>query len=413
METEDPAIITKSLLNDYDNFIAKLSSDEPNSDALNAQHQSPKLAPSFANIVQSKSNIRVVKISELRNSEKVDRAAVAIPIGILRRAMIEVAEEELKESIMIAILMVNGEGHSLGSVDIEYEWTFPMCSLARFLIMARQPNKEIAGIKFTKPSLNLQYRRVEKGESYKTIDVQPTVGFEKTKLPKPNRFTSNVPKPSVILQNSFSSLYPDGEEAEQPQVTKNDADLVVNMSDSEVDEEIILDDRNGKSGLNFSPKQSEVRYVIFENNLSVCAVLESHASSDNLAGLCASIFRHWSWTSNGRLLWKCLCVHKLYVRDRPWCIFGDFNTALFLEDSTSGMSSMDISMREFKVSVMDIEVTDVQRTGLQFTWNQKPKGKLRNKPDAVQARLDDDPFNVDIRDEEASTMAAFNEALLL
>nr|GFB63671.1 hypothetical protein [Tanacetum cinerariifolium] len=146
------------------------------------------------------------------------------------RAMIEVAEEELKESIMIAILMGNGEGRSFASK-------------AR----ARQPNKEIAGIKFTKPSLNLQYRRVEKGESYKTNDVQPTAGLEKTKLPKPNQFTSNVPKPSVTLQNSFSSLYPDGEEAEQPQVTKNDADLVVNMSDSEVDEEIVFDDRNGKS----------------------------------------------------------------------------------------------------------------------------------------------------------------------
>nr|GFB22180.1 hypothetical protein [Tanacetum cinerariifolium] len=193
METEDPAIITKSLVNDYDNFIAKLSSDEPNSDVLNAKHQSPKLAPSFANIVQTR---------------------------------------------------------------------------------ARQPNKEIAGIKFTKPSLNLQYRRVEKGESYKTNDVQPTVGFEKTKLPKPKRFTSNVPKPSVILQNSFSSLYPDGEEAEQPQVTKNDADLVVNMSDSEE-------------------------------------------------------------------------------------------------------------------SVMDIEVTDVQRTGLQFMWNQKPKGKvsLLKKIDRIMANL--------------------------
>nr|GEY66448.1 hypothetical protein [Tanacetum cinerariifolium] len=406
-------------------------SDEPYSDALNAQHQSPKLAPSFANIVQSKSNKRVVKISELRNTEKVDGAAVAIHIEAFEetqntnlkkedikhapiwvklhhvpivaysevRAMIEVAEEELKESIMIAILMGNGQGHSLASVDIKYEWTPPMCSLARFLIMARQPNKKIARIKFTKPSLNLQYHRVEKGESYKTNDVQPTAWFENTKLPKINRFTSIVPKPSVTLQNSFSSLDPDGEEAEQPQVTKNDVDLVVNVSDSEVDEEIILDDRNGKS--------------VTKTNLK----------------------------------------------------------ALFLEDSPFGMSSKDISMREFKESVTDIEVTDVQCTGLQFTWNEKPKvfkpyrifdhaplvlnilvlarskpkpfkfynlvthdekfrdtvmngwcehgnlhenvKQLRNKPDAVQACLDDDPFNVDIRDEEASTMAAFNEALLL
>ncbi|GKD81946.1 hypothetical protein Tco_1348785, partial [Tanacetum coccineum] len=219
METEDLAIITKSLVTDFDNFIAELSSDEPYSDALNSQHQTPKVAPSFANIVQSKSNKRVVKISELRNSEKVDGAAVAIPIEAVEefetkegmesvmehgpwlirlvplilnvwtqntnlkkeeikhapiwvklhhvsivayskvglslittqigrpimldsytsnmclsswgrntyvRAMIEVAaEEELKESIVIAIPRGNGQGHSLATVDIEYEWTPP------------------------------------------------------------------------------------------------------------------------------------------------------------------------------------------------------------------------------------------------------------------------------------------------
>nr|GEV14706.1 putative reverse transcriptase domain-containing protein [Tanacetum cinerariifolium] len=169
METEDPTIITKLLVNDYDNFIAKVSSDEPNSNALNAQHQSPKLAPSFANIVQSKSNKRVVKISELRNSEKVDGVAVAIPI--------EAVEEVVDDGFTV---------------------------VQKKKAKARQPNKQIARIRFTKPSLNLQYCRVEKGESYKTNDVQPTAGFEKTK------------------------------EAEQPQVTKNDADLVVYVSDSEV-----------------------------------------------------------------------------------------------------------------------------------------------------------------------------------
>nr|GEX78089.1 hypothetical protein [Tanacetum cinerariifolium] len=262
METKDPVIITKSLVNDYDNFISKLSSDEPNSDALNAKHQSPKLALSFANIVQSKSNKQVVKISELRNSEKVDGAAVAIPIeafeefetkeGIesvmehgpwlirlvplmlnawtqntnlkkedikhapiwvklhhvpivaysevrLRRntyarAMIEVAEEELKESITIAILMGNGQGHSLASVDIEYEWTLPMCSLARYLIISLDPN---------------------------------------------------------------------GEEAEQPQVTKNDADLVVNVSDSEVDKEIVLDDRKRKSVTKTNLKGQELLVEVY------------------------------------------------------------------------------------------------------------------------------------------------------
>ena len=57
-------------------------------------------------------------------------------------------------------------------------------------------------------------------------------------------------------------------------------------------------------GLNFSPKQSEVRQVIYDNKLSVCAILESHARESNLVKLCSSVFKHWDWTSNGNLCVK-------------------------------------------------------------------------------------------------------------
>ena len=42
--------------------------------------------------------------------------------------------------------------------------------------------------------------------------------------------------------------------------------------------------------LNFSPKQREVKQVIFENQLSVCAILESHVRDSKLDKLCASVF---------------------------------------------------------------------------------------------------------------------------
>nr|GEW34333.1 hypothetical protein [Tanacetum cinerariifolium] len=76
----------------------------------------------------------------------------------------------------------------------------------------------------------------------------------------------------------------------------------------------------------------------------------------------------------------------------PVSIISDRDT-LFLKDSTSGMSSMDISMREFKECVTDIEVTDVQRTGLKISWNQKPKGKaaLLKKIDRILANLRSKP----------------------
>ncbi|GJR10894.1 RNA-directed DNA polymerase, eukaryota, reverse transcriptase zinc-binding domain protein [Tanacetum coccineum] len=200
-------------------------------------------------------------------------------------------------------------------------------------------------------------------------------------------------------------------------------------------------------GMNFSPKQSKVRRVISENKLSVCAILESHVRDSNLVKMCTSVFKHWDWTSNGNLcnkgtriiigwnhyevdvvvinqcdqaihtrlwlkmenkevfcsfiyahnryiqrraLWDDLCVHKHYVRGRPWCLLGDFNATLFLADSTAGLSTIDIAMRDFKECVDEIEVADVQCSGLQFTWNQKPKGVdgILKKLDRVMGNLE-------------------------
>ncbi|GKF84569.1 RNA-directed DNA polymerase, eukaryota, reverse transcriptase zinc-binding domain protein, partial [Tanacetum coccineum] len=171
-------------------------------------------------------------------------------------------------------------------------------------------------------------------------------------------------------------------------------------------------------GMNLSPKQSEVRHVIHDNNLAVCAILESHIASSRLDVTCQWVFRHWHWASNKgwnadvvdtsiisqndqvmwvwikaerkeffcsfiyahnrythrRGLWNSLGMHKCFIHDRPWCILGNFNAALNFEDTSVGSSVMKISMREFKECVDDIELMDVPRSGLQFTWNQKPQG---------------------------------------
>ncbi|GKE13688.1 RNA-directed DNA polymerase, eukaryota, reverse transcriptase zinc-binding domain protein, partial [Tanacetum coccineum] len=61
-----------------------------------------------------------------------------------------------------------------------------------------------------------------------------------------------------------------------------------------------------------------------------------------------------------------LSLHKAFIWDRSWCLMGDFNAALFLDDSSMGRSSIDISMREFNECVEEIEVMDVNNTGLKF-----------------------------------------------
>nr|GFA47850.1 hypothetical protein [Tanacetum cinerariifolium] len=48
------------------------------------------------------------------------------------RALVEFStEEELKKSIIIAIPLSNGKGHSFANIDIEYEWDPPRCDTCK------------------------------------------------------------------------------------------------------------------------------------------------------------------------------------------------------------------------------------------------------------------------------------------
>ncbi|XP_022015004.1 uncharacterized protein LOC110914522 [Helianthus annuus] len=182
-------------------------------------------------------------------------------------------------------------------------------------------------------------------------------------------------------------------------------------------------------GLNRPLKQTEVRQAVKDYNLSLCAILESHVDVSRLSHVCRSVFRSWDWTSNGahcskgtriiigwnpavfdvmvlsqtdqvihlqlffkkdnkiafcsviyaanyyvtrRELWHHLSMHKIFVGNNPWFLMGDFNSALNLEDKSVGASSVSLSMKEFQACVDDIEMFDINRSGLHFTWSQKP-----------------------------------------
>ncbi|GJZ14300.1 RNA-directed DNA polymerase, eukaryota, reverse transcriptase zinc-binding domain protein [Tanacetum coccineum] len=200
-------------------------------------------------------------------------------------------------------------------------------------------------------------------------------------------------------------------------------------------------------GLNRTPKQSEVRRVVSENQLSACAILESHVDISLLSDVCSRVFKSWEWTSNAnlctkgcriilgwnidvvnimvlsqsnqamhvkiihkatskimfcsfiyagnlpaerRLLWAELDLHKHVVRGFPWTLMGDFNVALNLEDYLSGPSCLNSAMNDFKACVNKIEVMDINSSGLHYTWNQKPKsgGGVLKKLDRIMGNLE-------------------------
>nr|GFA97345.1 RNA-directed DNA polymerase, eukaryota, reverse transcriptase zinc-binding domain protein [Tanacetum cinerariifolium] len=258
----------------------------------------------------------------------------------------------------------------------------------------------------------------------------------------------------IMTKNSFSAL------SEETDTNLKDKECVNADDQTPVKSQFVNDsDEDVDEGMNLSPKQNEVRQVIYDNKLSVCAILESHVATRNLERVCKHVFKNWNWISNvmsclkgthiiigwnqndvdvavihqdpqvihtriwikadrkeficsfvyafnkyihRRPLWNGLCLHKNYINNRPWCLLGDFNAPLYVGDTSMGSSSLDVTMREFKECVKNMEVMDVQSMGLQYTWNQKPKGK-----DGILYKLDRVLANLEFLDVFMSAHAVF------
>ncbi|GJW05997.1 zinc knuckle CX2CX4HX4C containing protein [Tanacetum coccineum] len=155
------------------------------------------------------------------------------------RALIEIsAERELMESIVIAIPLGKGKGHTLATIDIDYEWKPPLCSTCKIFdhtnekcpklpkvipteVMdkddfvevkkkkhkPKQPNK-FEGIRMNKARPNLHYRRVEKCEISSTNSEQAAKEVGEMSL-RVDTIASNhvMPKESDMpLKNAFVAL---------------------------------------------------------------------------------------------------------------------------------------------------------------------------------------------------------------
>ncbi|GJT70324.1 hypothetical protein Tco_1029610, partial [Tanacetum coccineum] len=91
-----------------------------------------------------------------------------------------------------------------------------------------------------------------------------------------------------------------------------------------------------------------------------------------------------------RQLWHDLDIQKQVVQTSLWVFMGDFNVALNMKDVSSNSSSMNSAMNDFKECVANIEVLDVNCSGLHYTWTQKPKGRngILKKLDLIMGNLE-------------------------
>ncbi|XP_022014955.1 uncharacterized protein LOC110914476 [Helianthus annuus] len=329
------------------------------------------------------------------------------------RALIEVsADKELKKETTMAIPKLDGDGYVKETMYVEYEWNPHRCS---HCCVFGHSNDQC-------PSLQ---KNVVKDDKSRKPPVQ-------------GRGSGKKP---MVDEEGYMGVQA---KCREGQCSK---DAGGEQEDSEDEEVVEVYNETGEFIMEGTHK-SATKGTRTPNPL---VSNESHVDVAKLSKVCSAVFRHWDWTSNRnccvkgtriiigwnpevfdvmilsqssqvvhlqlvfkdnkrillcsvvytdnyyvtrRELWAQLSLHKLMVADKPWVIMGDFNSALYLEDKSMGTSATSVGMRDFQASISDIEVMDVNRSGLHFTSTQKPKKGivLLKKIDRVMAN---DPFVAD------------------
>ncbi|GKA65309.1 RNA-directed DNA polymerase, eukaryota, reverse transcriptase zinc-binding domain protein [Tanacetum coccineum] len=167
-------------------------------------------------------------------------------------------------------------------------------------------------------------------------------------------------------------------------------------------------------GMTDTSKQDEIKMLISENSLSMCAIVETRLNKKLVSKACNNVFGRWIWVSNvmdasrncriiagwdpdmvdavllssygqDRMgLWENLIDHMGIIDSKPWVMMGDFNAILYSEDHSKGFANVYQGIREFRSCVQQLDMDDLARNGLFYTWVQKSK----NPENGIIKKLD-------------------------
>ncbi|GKC44614.1 RNA-directed DNA polymerase, eukaryota, reverse transcriptase zinc-binding domain protein [Tanacetum coccineum] len=217
---------------------------------------------------------------------------------------------------------------------------------------------------------------------------------------------------------------------------------------------VLVEERRKKT------RQKEVRNFMMNENLNLCAILETHLKVEKVNDISLKVFGNWHWASNAihckrgcriiigwdqnmlkvmvvhssdqailcliedmaakvkiyctfiyasndgrerRKLWRDLNVYNHITNGKPWCLMGDVNVTLSTDEHSDGMSYSSSKMQEFQDCINAIEVEDLKRVGFHFTWTKR----LKNPNSSTLKKLDRVLGNRTIMDIYPSAYAEF------
>ncbi|GJW55341.1 RNA-directed DNA polymerase, eukaryota, reverse transcriptase zinc-binding domain protein [Tanacetum coccineum] len=384
------------------------------------------------------------------------------------RCLIEInSEAEFKDSITIGIPDLDGPGYTKETIRVEYEWQPPRCPTCTIFGHTREscPKKVVSNLVVNDTNAtNDGFQKVvnmkcnNKGSSVGNKipkGVLVSKGFQVGKdfafKPKASNVGSNGDN-GTRGETSFKAV-DDDEEKE----VKNVWDESENLNLRHTWATLLLRRFLMFSiaswnirGLNRSPKQKEVHQVVNENNLSVCAILESHVDVAIIYDTCKKVCKRWKWTSNGSLCPKGTRIILGWNDDLVDVMsMVQTNQVMHVQDHSCGGYEPDIDMREFKecvqlIDVMDVNATEAFHDVVTTGWNLNVhgcamyqvvkrlkglkthlrkllpnQGNLHDRVnhlcmelDEAQKAIDRNPSCSLLRDEHAHYLLAFKEASL-
>ncbi|GKD48512.1 RNA-directed DNA polymerase, eukaryota, reverse transcriptase zinc-binding domain protein, partial [Tanacetum coccineum] len=141
-------------------------------------------------------------------------------------------------------------------------------------------------------------------------------------------------------------------------------------------------------GLRKISKQNDVKNLIQNENLCICAVLETRLKGEKVRRIGGKVFGRWDWTMGKmrRKLWVDISAYKSINNNCPWVILGDLNLCLNIDDHSEGMSHSTQDMEDFQDCVNNLKIEDIGSTGLYFTWTKSllnPESSVFKKIDRV------------------------------
>nr|GEW13022.1 hypothetical protein [Tanacetum cinerariifolium] len=255
-------------------------------------------------------------------------------------------------TFVVAIPFLDNIGHSLETVDVQYEWTPPRCGCVFYHnddnCLKKVHVNNTNAVEVSEDGFTTVVNRKKKGKGPIMPRKKSVGGFKVTKSkkfvyqlvkPKDNGF-----KPSTSEVQSVGKV---------DNLQKEDNGVKLKNLFEKLNEITVVVDP-GDDNLNIIPtpidddgSKSEVEEVYVESNPNVSGNKGASTPYEDDINV---------------------------VRGQPWTLLGDFNVALNLEDYHLGPSSLNSAMVDFKDCVAKIEVMDVNSSGLHFTWNQKPRG---------------------------------------